>query len=440
MNKKIKVLISFGTRPEGIKVAPVIKQIQKNTDKFELIVCSTGQHKEMLSQVIDFFELKPDIGLNVMTQNQSLSMLSSKLIGSMEEVFQNTRPDIVLVQGDTTTAFLTAFIAFYQKIKVGHIEAGLRTYNKYSPFPEEINRQLISRVADLHFVPTKEAYKNLINEGIDKNNVFLTGNTVVDAINWGINKINNKNTKNKNKNTNIVKNNLVPESEKDLEQKFLDEFEYKPQYISYDKSENIPEVTEHSFEEKSNGKSEDIKYLESLIKSDRKVILVTMHRRESFGEDIKNVCEALKFLSQKYRDIDIVYPVHLNPNVSGPVNEILGNIENIKLVKPLSYEPFLWLMSKSYFIITDSGGVQEEAPTLKKPVLVIRKFTERAESVKLGISKLVGTDTQNIINNASLLLDSDEEYKKMVAEKNPYGDGRASERIVSAILSYFKNN
>ena len=406
MNKKIKVLISFGTRPEGIKVAPVIKQIQKNTDKFELIVCSTGQHKEMLSQVIDFFELKPDIELNVMTQNQSLGMLSSKLIGNMEEVFQNTRPDIVLVQGDTTTAFLTAFIAFYQKIKVGHIEAGLRTYNKYSPFPEEINRQLVSRVADLHFVPTKEAYDNLINEGVEKDCIFLTGNTIVDAINWGINKINKnnkRNIKNKNKNKNkdeytyIVKNNLASESE-------------------------------------------DINYLESLIGSDRKVILVTMHRRESFGEDIKNVCEALKFLSQKYKDIDIVYPVHLNPNVSNPVHEILGNIENIKLIKPLSYEPFLWLMNRSYFIITDSGGVQEEAPTLKKPVLVIRKFTERAESIRLGISKLVGTDKQNIINNASLLLDSEEEYKKMIAEKNPYGDGKASERIVSAILSYFKNN
>jgi len=406
MNKKIKVLISFGTRPEGIKVAPVIKQIQKNTDKFELIVCSTGQHKEMLSQVIDFFELKPDIELNVMTQNQSLGMLSSKLIGNMEEVFQNTRPDIVLVQGDTTTAFLTAFIAFYQKIKVGHIEAGLRTYNKYSPFPEEINRQLVSRVADLHFVPTKEAYDNLINEGVEKDCIFLTGNTIVDAINWGINKINKnnkRNIKNKNKNTNkdeytyIVKNNLASESE-------------------------------------------DINYLESLIGSDRKVILVTMHRRESFGGDIKNVCEALKFLSQKYKDIDIVYPVHLNPNVSNPVHEILGNIENIKLIKPLSYEPFLWLMNRSYFIITDSGGVQEEAPTLKKPVLVIRKFTERAESIRLGISKLVGTDKQNIINNASLLLDSEEEYKKMIAEKNPYGDGKASERIVSAILSYFKNN
>lgn len=380
MNKKIKVLISFGTRPEGIKMAPVIKEIQKNSDKFDLTLCSTGQHKEMLKQVIDFFELKPDIELSVMTQNQSLSMLSSKIIGSMEEVFENTRPDMVLVQGDTTTAFLTAFIAFYQKIKIGHVEAGLRTYNKYSPFPEEINRQLVSKIADLHFAPTENAYENLEKEGIDKIKIILTGNTVVDAINWGINKIENKSEKQK---------------------------------------------------------SEDVRYLENLLDLNKKIILVTMHRRESFGEEIKNVCEALKFISQKYKNVIIVYPVHLNPNVSGPAGEILGNIENIKLIKPLSYEPFLWLMSKSYFIITDSGGVQEEAPTLKKPVLVIRKFTERAESVELGISKLVGTDTEDIIKNASLLLDSKDEYKKMVAVLNPYGDGKASEKITEAILNYF---
>lgn len=382
MDKKIKILVSFGTRPEGIKLAPVIKEIQKNSDKLDMVVCSTGQHKEMLKQVIDFFELKPDIELSIMTQNQSLSMLSSRIIVSMEEVFEKTRPDIVLVQGDTTTAFLTAFIAFYQKIKIGHVEAGLRTYNKYSPFPEEINRQLVSKIADLHFVPTKNAYENLKSEGIDGKGLFLTGNTVVDAIQWGINKIENKS---------------------------------------------------------EDQKSEDIRYLENLLDLNKKIILVTMHRRESFGEEIVNVCEALKYISQNYKDIIIVYPVHLNPNVSGPVNDILVNIENIKLVKPLSYEPFLWLMNKSYFIITDSGGVQEEAPTLKKPVLVIRKFTERAESVELGISKLVGTDMQKIIDNTTLLLDSEIEYKKMVAYNNPYGDGRASEKIVSAISDYFKD-
>lgn len=382
MEKKIKVLISLGTRPEGIKMAPVIKEIQKSPQKFDLIVCSTGQHKEMLGQVTDFFEIKPDIELNVMTFGQSLSMLSSKIIGAMEEVFNNEQPDIVLVQGDTTTAFLTAFIAFYQKIKIGHVEAGLRTYNKYSPFPEEINRQLVSKIADLHFAPTKNTYDNLIKEGIDKKGIILTGNTVVDAINWGINKIENKSEGNK---------------------------------------------------------SEDVKYLTELLDKDKKIILVTMHRRESFGDDIVNVCNALKLISQKHNNINIVYPVHLNPNVSGPVNEILGNTRNIKLIKPLSYEPFLWLMNKSYFIITDSGGIQEEAPTLKKPVLVIRKFTERKESVELGISKLIGTDINAIINNASLLLDSEPEYKKMVADRNPYGDGKASERIVSSILSYFND-
>ena len=382
MNKKIKVLISLGTRPEGIKMAPVIKEIQKNPDKFELGICSTGQHKEMLGQVTDFFEIKPDIELNVMTFGQSLSMLSSKIIGAMEEVFNKVLPDMVLVQGDTTTAFLTAFIAFYQKIKIGHVEAGLRTNNKYSPFPEEINRQLLSKIADLHFAPTQNTYSNLIKEGIDKRSIILTGNTVVDAINWGINKIENKN-------------------EEEM--------------------------------------SEDIKYLSNLLGHDKKIILVTMHRRESFGDDIVNVCNALKLISQKYSDINIVYPVHLNPNVSGPVNEILGNVENIKLVKPLSYEPFLWLMNRSYFIITDSGGVQEEAPTLKKPVLVIRKFTEREESVGLGISKLIGTDMNAIVENTSILLDNESEYRKMVAERNPYGDGKASERIVSFMEAYFKN-
>jgi len=382
MGKNIKVLISLGTRPEGIKMAPVIKELQKSPQKFDLVVCSTGQHKEMLGQVTDFFEIKPDIELNVMTQGQSLSMLSSKIIGSMEEVFNKVQPDIVLVQGDTTTAFLTAFIAFYQKIKIGHVEAGLRTYNKYSPFPEEINRQLVSKIADLHFAPTKNTYENLKKEGIDESSIILTGNTVVDAINWGINKIENKS---------------------------------------------------------ENERAEDVRYLAELLEKDKKVILVTMHRRESFGEDVINISRALKLIAQKYSNINIAYPVHLNPNVSGPVNEILGNTQNIKLIKPLSYEPFLWLMNKSYFIITDSGGVQEEAPTLKKPVLVIRKFTERNESVELGISKLIGTDMDDIINNTSLLLDSEMEYKKMVAVSNPYGDGKASERIVSSILDYFKN-
>ena len=381
MAKKIKILVSFGTRPEGIKLAPVIKEIEKNKDYFILSICSTGQHREMLAQVINFFEIKPDIDLNLMTANQTLSELSSRLIQGMEDVFNQICPDIVLVQGDTTTAFLTAFVAFYRKIRVGHVEAGLRTFNKYNPFPEEINRQLISKIADLHFAPTEKAKENLLNERTDENGIILTGNTVVDAILWGIDKIDKKLQKDK---------------------------------------------------------SEDIKLLEKIVSSDKKTILVTMHRRESFGEEIKNVCEALKVTASKYKNINIVYPVHLNPNVSGPVHEVLGGIENIKLIEPLGYEPFLWLMNKSYFIITDSGGVQEEAPTLKKPVLVIRKFTERSESVEMGISKLLGTGKENIIKNMELLLDNESEYKKMIAYVNPYGDGKASRRICQSMKEYFK--
>lgn len=335
----------------------------------------------MLAQVIDFFEIKPDIDLNLMTANQTLSELSSRLIQGLEDVFNQTSPDIVLVQGDTTTAFLTAFVAFYRKIRVGHVEAGLRTFNKYNPFPEEINRQLISKIADLNFAPTEKAKENLLNERTDENGIILTGNTVVDAILWGLDKIDKK-----------------PEKDK----------------------------------------SEDIKMLEKIVSPDKKTILVTMHRRESFGEEIKNVCEALKVTASKYKNINIVYPVHLNPNVSRPVYEILGGIENIKLIEPLGYEPFLWLMNKSYFIITDSGGVQEEAPTLKKPVLVIRKFTERSESVEMGISKLLGTGKENIIKNMELLLDNESEYKKMIAHVNPYGDGKASRRICQSMKEYFK--
>lgn len=380
MLKKINILISFGTRPEGIKMAPLIKEIKKNSDKLNLTICSTGQHKEMLDQVLEFFEIKPDIDLNLMTKSQSLGALSSKVLLKMEEVFNKIKPDIVLVQGDTTTAFLAALVAFYQKIKVGHIEAGLRTYNKFSPFPEEINRQLISKIADLHFAPTKSAYDNLINEKINQDTLFLTGNTIVDAINWGIKKINNFN------------------------------------YLE---------------------KSEEIKKINNLINFSRKTVLVTMHRRESFGEEIINVCKALKHISKKYNDINIVYPVHLNPNVRKPVEKMLSGIKNIKLIEPLSYESFLYLMEKSYFIITDSGGVQEEAPTLQKPVLVIREFTERTESLELGMSKLIGTETANIVNNVTSLIENKNEYNNMISGTNPYGDGTASFKILTNIFNFF---
>jgi UDP-N-acetylglucosamine 2-epimerase (non-hydrolysing) len=377
---KINVLVSFGTRPEGIKLAPVIKVIERNQQRFKLTICSTGQHKEMLDQVLDFFEIKPHIFLNLMTQNQTLGSLSAEILKNMEEVLVRVSPDIIIVQGDTTTAFLTALAAYYRKIKVGHIEAGLRTYNKFNPFPEEINRQLISRIADFNFTPTEKSKNNLVSEGISPDTIFLTGNTVVDALEWGIEKI-------KSRQEDIAKKDIF-------------------QQISGPGNERI--------------------------------ILVTMHRRESFGEELKNVCIALKRVAQENKSIKIVYPVHLNPNIKEPVYSLLSGLDNVILMEPLSYEDFLWLMYKSYLIITDSGGVQEEAPTIKKPVLVLRKFTERPESVAMGISRLVGTETEAIIREISLLLNNEHEYKKMIAVSNPYGDGKASERIIDIMATGYK--
>jgi UDP-N-acetylglucosamine 2-epimerase (non-hydrolysing) len=378
--KKTKVLVSFGTRPECIKLAPVIKQLENQNDMFDLKVCTTGQHKEMLDQVINFFDLKPDFFLNLMTENQTLGSLSSKLLNGMDNIFSQINPDIVLVQGDTTTAFLVAIAAYYKKIKVGHVEAGLRTYNKFNPYPEEINRQLISRVADFNFAPTQKAIDNLKHEGIDDSTVFFTGNTIVDAVKLGIKKIESDegivNTK--------LRNDL--------------------------------------------GK----------IAGKKRLILITMHRRESFGEEIKNVCFALKNIAKKYPDIQIVYPVHLNPNIKKPVYEILSDIPNILLIEPLDYPSFIWIMKKSYFIITDSGGVQEEAPTFKKPVLVIRKHTERPESLELGISKLIGTDEKEIEKNISGLVESKDLYESMIPAKNPYGDGKASAKIVNILYNNLK--
>ena len=376
---KINVLVSFGTRPEGIKLAPVIKALERNQQMFRLTICSTGQHKEMLDQVMDFFEIKPDVFLNLMTENQTLGSLSARILQNMEKVLARVSPDILIVQGDTTTAFLTALAAYYKKIKICHIEAGLRTYNKFNPFPEEINRQLISRIADFNFTPTEKSKNNLINEGINSDTIFLTGNTIVDALEWGIEKIKSR--------------------QADIEKKGIF------QRISGPGNERI--------------------------------ILVTMHRRESFGEELKNVCIALKKVAEENKSVKIVYPVHLNPNVKKPVYSLLSGLDNIILIEPLCYEDFLWLMYKSYLIITDSGGVQEEAPTLKKPVLVIRKFTERLESVEMGISKLVGTGTEAIIRGISLLLNNENEYKKMIAVSNPYGDGRASERIINMIANEY---
>ncbi|MBM3706990.1 MAG: UDP-N-acetylglucosamine 2-epimerase (non-hydrolyzing) [Actinobacteria bacterium] len=375
---KINIFILFGTRPEGIKLAPVIKQIENKKDRFNLVICSSGQHNEMLKQVIDFFEIKPHIFLNLMTPDQTLSLFSSKLLAEIDSIFSKTSPDVLLIQGDTTTALLAALAAYYKKIKIGHVEAGLRTYNKFNPFPEEINRQLIGRISDFNFAPTDVAANNLKKEGIDRNSIFLTGNTVVDALEWGIKKV--EKNRQRIENSNLFKK--------------LDNY--------------------------------------------KKLILVTMHRRESFGDDIKNICLALKNIALKYENIQIIYPVHLNPNVQGPVYKILSGIDNIILTEPIDYMYFIWLMNKSYFIVTDSGGVQEEAPTLKKPVIVIRKHTERVESLKLGISKLAGTDTALIIKNISSLIDNQDLYLKMIPSKNPYGDGKASERIVETIYNFLK--
>jgi len=329
---------------------------------------------------MDFFEIKPDIFLNIMTENQTLANLSAGILQNMEKILSKVSPDILIVQGDTTTAFLTALAAYYKKIKICHIEAGLRTYNKFNPFPEEINRQLTSRIADFNFAPTEKSKKNLITEGIDSATIFLTGNTIVDALNWGIEKIKSRQT----------------------------EIEGKEIFKKVSGSGN------------------------------ERVILVTMHRRESFGEELKNVCIALKKLAEENKSIKIIYPVHLNPNVKKPVYSLLSGLYNIILLEPLCYEDFLWLMYKSYMIITDSGGVQEEAPSLKKPVLVIRKFTERPESVKAGISKLIGTGTGTIIKEVTLLLNNEDEYKKMIAVSNPYGDGRAAEKIINIIANEYK--
>ncbi len=372
-NKKIDILVLFGTRPEAIKLAPVVLEFKKYKDLVNLVVCVTGQHREMLDQVLNFFEIIPDINLEVMKKNQSLSVLSFSLVRKLGSVIEKNKVDLILVQGDTTSAFFSSLIAFYKRVKVGHVEAGLRTNEKYNPFPEEINRQLISRIADYHFAPTITAKKNLLKENIDNKNILVVGNTIVDALIIGTRKL-----KNKNKN--------------------------------------------------------DLSFNSKLLEKNKKIILVTGHRRESFGEDFRNICLALKNIAENNKDIQIIYPVHLNPNVKNPVHHILKGVENVILTKPLDYQSFIWLMHNSYLIVTDSGGVQEEAPTLGKPVLVIRKKTEREESLSLNISKLVGTDKNTIIRSIQELIDNKKLYEDMIPKINPYGDGRASERIVNFIL------
>lgn len=370
-----KILIVFGTRPEAIKMSPLVKAFDKE-ENIQSRVCVTAQHREMLDQVLDIFDITPDYDLNLMRDGQDLYDITANVLLGMRDVLIDFKPDIVLVHGDTTTTSATALSAFYQKIRVGHIEAGLRTNNIYSPFPEEANRQITTVLSNYHFAPTQESKDNLLRENKPDKDIIVSGNTVIDALFMALEKI--KNSKN-------------------LKSKILANIE---EYYKLDS---------------------------------RRFILVTGHRRENFGQGFINICKALKELALNNRDIDIVYPVHLNPNVQKPVKEILMNISNIYLIPPLSYQSFIYLMNRSYFIITDSGGVQEEAPSLGKPVLVMRDTTERPEAVSAKTVKLVGTDTQKIIYEAQILLDDTISYKKMSKAHNPYGDGKASDRIVDFI-------
>lgn len=369
-----KILIVFGTRPEAIKMVPLIKEFKKYND-FEIKICVSAQHRQMLDQVLNLFEIKPDYDLDIMRANQDLYDISSRVLLGMRDVMKDFCPNVVLVHGDTTTSFVGALAAFYQKIKIGHVEAGLRTNDLYSPFPEEANRQITGVLADFHFAPTQSAKQNLIKEGKNSNFIIVTGNTVIDALFLMIDKI-EKNVNLRDEITSILRS----------------------------------------------------KY--SNFGSERKFILVTGHRRENFGDGFLNICDALKNIAQNNPEIDIVYPVHLNPNVQKPVREILSNLSNIYLIDPLEYEKFVYLMSKSFFIITDSGGIQEEAPSLGKPVLVTRDTTERPEALQSGTVKLVGTNKNIIIKEAQNLILQKDEFEKMSKANNPYGDGKASERIV----------
>ncbi len=375
-----KILLVFGTRPEAIKMAPLVKKLQENTNIFEVKVCVTAQHREMLDQVLDLFEIVPEYDLNLMKPGQDLYDITSNVLLGMKNVLSDFKPDVVLVHGDTTTTSATSLSAFYQQIKIGHVEAGLRTGDLMSPWPEEANRQITGVLANYHFAPTSTSQENLLREDKDKNSVVVTGNTVIDALFLALDKI---------KNSNNLKNQIV---------KQISDLNYQ-------------------------------------IVDDKKIILVTGHRRENHGQGFINICQALKTIAVNNPDIDIVYPVHLNPNVQKPVKEILSDISNIYLIEPLQYEQFIYMMDKSYFIITDSGGVQEEAPSLGKPVLVMRDTTERPEALEAGTVKLVGTNMNLIIKEAQKLLDDKNEYEKMSKSHNPYGDGKSCDKIVNFLKS-----
>lgn len=376
-----KILFLFGTRPEAIKMAPLVLYFSKHNTEFTIRTCITAQHREMLDQVLQLFKITPEFDLNIMKPGQDLYDITSSILLRIKSVFNEFQPDLVLVHGDTTTSFVGSLAAYYQQIPVGHVEAGLRTYDIYSPFPEEINRQLTSRIAKYHFAPTQRNREALLNEGVSDENIVVTGNTVIDALLLVVNKIENNPT-------------------------LLNAIKSRVSISGYDVS-------------------------------DRKFILVTGHRRENFGQAFLNICEALREIAHQNPDIDIVYPVHLNPNVRTPVLKLLSGINNIFLVDPMDYESFVFLMSRSYIILTDSGGIQEEAPSLGKPVLVMRNTTERQEAVEAGTVVLVGTDKSKIVSETMRLLHDEGEYGKIQKCRNPYGDGNASAHIYEYIQRVF---
>ena len=387
---KRKILLVFGTRPEAIKLCPLVRAFEEYSGFFESRVCVTAQHREMLDQVLELFEVVPDHDLDLMKPGQDLGQITGNIINGVQKILQDCSPDFVLVQGDTTTAFASALSAYYQKIPVGHIEAGLRTGNIYSPWPEEINRCMVSQIAQVHFAPTQKSRQNLLKEGHTEENIVVTGNTVIDALFWVLERI---------KNNDSLRRRVM--------ERLIDSF------------------------------GQSTISLESIHTKKRRLVLITGHRRENFGQGFLNICTALKRLAVKNPDMDLVYPVHLNPNVQQPVYEILKGVSNIHLIDPLEYESFVYMMSLSTLILTDSGGVQEEAPSLGKPVLVMRDTTERPEAVEAGTVKLIGTDPQIIYQESMKLIHDPVEYEKMARAHNPYGNGTACQQIVDFIQGEF---
>ncbi|RGZ77917.1 UDP-N-acetylglucosamine 2-epimerase (non-hydrolyzing) [Parabacteroides merdae] len=378
-----RIMLVFGTRPEAIKMAPLVKEFQKHSSEIETLVCVTGQHREMLDQVLQIFEIHPNYDLNIMKQGQDLYDVTSRVLLGMRDVLKEAKPDVVLVHGDTTTSTAAALAAFYQQIPVGHVEAGLRTHNIYSPWPEEMNRLITSRIATYNFSPTPLSRQNLLDEGVMENSIVVTGNTVIDALYWVVNRI---------------------KSDKRLDEEL----------------EGILMNTGYDVKRLNTGK---------------KLILITGHRRENFGDGFTKMCNAIKQLTEKYPEVDFVYPMHLNPNVRKPIHDVFGenlsNLGNMFFIEPLEYLSFVYLMEKSNIVLTDSGGIQEEAPGLGKPVLVMRDTTERPEALDAGTVKLVGTNYQKIVSEVSALLDDENHYKQMSMAVNPYGDGLACSRIVN---------